>query len=159
MAKTEAIEQELVELSKKQAGAKPEDRNAILDLIEERQKQLRRMKQIGPFKYSHQGSLAYIGADKAVADVSWFAGNLASGGTLTYLFWKSAYLSMCFSSKYFKPPLPPVDEQLTINQHATDFWCCLTGQKRISSDETYLANECAAIAGRRAKQEHATDCL
>jgi NADH:ubiquinone reductase (non-electrogenic) len=99
MAKTEAIEQELAELSKKQATAKPDERNAILDLIEERKKQMRRTKQIGPFKYSHQGSLAYIGADKAVADVSWVSGNFASGGTLTYLFWKSAYLSMCFSSK------------------------------------------------------------
>ena len=61
---------------------------------------LRRIKQIGPFQYSHQGSLAYIGAEKAVADVSWFkGGNIASGGTMTYLFWKSAYLSMCFSTR------------------------------------------------------------
>ena len=42
------------------------------------------MKQIGPFEYSHQGSLAYIGHDKAVADISWISGNFASGGTLTY---------------------------------------------------------------------------
>lgn len=65
-------------------------------------RRLRRIKQIGPFHYSHQGSLAYIGAEKAVADVtfSWWKGsNLASGGTMTYLFWKSAYLSMCFSTR------------------------------------------------------------
>jgi len=98
MAKTDAIETELQELSEKQATAK-DDRNQILDLINERQKQLRRTKQVGPFQYSHQGSLAYIGAEKAVADVSWFSGNFASGGTMTYLFWKSAYLSMCFSCK------------------------------------------------------------
>ena len=104
MAKTDEIEQQLKELSDKQAAAKPADRDAVLEEIKERQKQLRRIKQIGPFQYSHQGSLAYIGAEKAVADVSWFSGNFASGGTMTYLFWKSAYLSMCFSSK-LTPPL------------------------------------------------------
>lgn len=104
MAKTDAIENDLKELSDKQATAKADDRNAVLDLINERQKQLRRTKQVGPFQYSHQGSLAYIGAEKAVADVSWFSGNIASGGTMTYLFWKSAYLSMCFSCKCYAAP-------------------------------------------------------
>ncbi|KAK5938336.1 NADH:ubiquinone oxidoreductase [Knufia obscura] len=99
MAKTDVIETELQELSEKQATAKADDRNQILNEITERQRQLRRTKQVGPFQYSHQGSLAYIGAEKAVADVSWFTGNIASGGTMTYLFWKSAYLSMCFSSR------------------------------------------------------------
>lgn len=98
MAKTDAIEGELKNLSAKQAVAKPDDRNQLLEEIKERQKQLRRTKQIGPFQYSHQGSLAYIGKEKAVADISWLSGNFASGGTMTYLFWKSAYLSMCFSS-------------------------------------------------------------
>ncbi|KAJ9604212.1 NADH:ubiquinone oxidoreductase [Cladophialophora chaetospira] len=99
MAKTDAIEAEMRELSAKQATAKPDDRKAVLEEINERQRQLRRVKQIGAFSYSHQGSLAYIGAEKAVADVSWFSGNIASGGTMTYLFWKSAYLSMCFSTR------------------------------------------------------------
>ena len=100
MAKTDAIEDELRVLSEKQSKAKNDERPLILSEITERQKQLRRTKQVGPFQYSHQGSLAYIGAEKAVADVSWFSGNIASGGTMTYLFWKSAYLSMCFSSKF-----------------------------------------------------------
>ncbi|EXJ56149.1 NADH dehydrogenase [Cladophialophora yegresii CBS 114405] len=99
MAKTDAIEAEMRELSAKQANAKPDERKVILEEINERQRQLRRVKQIGAFSYSHQGSLAYIGAEKAVADVSWFSGNIASGGTMTYLFWKSAYLSMCFSTR------------------------------------------------------------
>ena len=59
----------------------------------------RRLKDIKPFHYSHQGSLAYIGSEKAVADVAWLNGNVATGGKLTYLFWRSAYLSMCFSSE------------------------------------------------------------
>lgn len=101
MAKSEALEQELEKLSERQALAKnDEERNQIFDEIRERQKQLRRNKQIGPFQYSHQGSLAYIGKERAVADISWLSGNIASGGTMTYLFWRSAYLSMCFSSKF-----------------------------------------------------------
>lgn len=105
MAKTEAIEKELKRLSEAQAVAKnEEERNKIFDEIRERQKQLRRTKQIGPFQYSHQGSLAYIGKERAVADISWLSGNIASGGTVTYLFWRSAYLSMCFSSKCLLRP-------------------------------------------------------
>ncbi|KAJ5771223.1 uncharacterized protein N7511_003274 [Penicillium nucicola] len=100
MAKSEALEKELEALSERQALAKgDEERNQIFDEIRERQKQLRRNKQIGPFQYSHQGSLAYIGKERAVADISWLSGNIASGGTLTYLFWRSAYLSMCFSTR------------------------------------------------------------
>ncbi|CAI7636396.1 unnamed protein product [Penicillium viridicatum] len=100
MAKTEALEQELETLSERQSQAKgDEERNQIFDEIRERQKQLRRNKQIGPFQYSHQGSLAYIGKERAVADISWLSGNIASGGTMTYLFWRSAYLSMCFSTR------------------------------------------------------------
>ncbi|KAJ5551211.1 hypothetical protein N7535_000846 [Penicillium sp. DV-2018c] len=100
MAKSEALEQELNHLSERQAQAKnEEERNQVFDEIRERQKQLRRNKQIGPFQYSHQGSLAYIGKERAVADISWLSGNIASGGTMTYLFWRSAYLSMCFSTR------------------------------------------------------------
>ncbi|PGH06754.1 NADH dehydrogenase [Blastomyces parvus] len=100
MAKTAAIEDELKGLSKAQAEAPSEEaRNKALDEIRNLQRTLRRTKQIGPFQYSHQGSLAYIGKERAVADVSWLSGNIASGGTLTYLFWRSVYLSMCFSTR------------------------------------------------------------
>jgi NADH:ubiquinone reductase (non-electrogenic) len=100
LAKTDAINTELKALSAEQSkAANGEKRNVILDEIKSLQKQLRRIKQIGPFEYSHQGSLAYIGSEKAVADVSWLSGNFASGGTMTYLFWKSAYLNMCFSMR------------------------------------------------------------
>lgn len=106
MAKTDEIEMELKKLSAAQAVAKnEEERNEVFDEIKERQKQLRRTKQIGPFQYSHQGSLAYIGKERAVADISWVSGNFASGGTMTYLFWRSAYLSMCFSSKLILFPV------------------------------------------------------
>ncbi|KZF26730.1 FAD/NAD(P)-binding domain-containing protein [Xylona heveae TC161] len=99
MAKTEAIEKRLEALSEEQSKAAGEDRTRVLNDIKDGQKQLRRVKQIGPFEYSHQGSLAYIGSERAVADISWLSGNLATGGTLTYFFWRSAYLSMCFSTR------------------------------------------------------------
>ncbi|KAJ4305805.1 NADH:ubiquinone oxidoreductase [Kalmusia sp. IMI 367209] len=91
MAKTHEIEAELAELS--------EARDVVFADIKDLQKRLRRVKQIGPFEYTHQGSLAYIGSEKAVADIAWLSGNIASGGTLTYLFWRSAYISMCFSTR------------------------------------------------------------
>ncbi|KAI9595516.1 external NADH-ubiquinone oxidoreductase 1 [Syncephalis fuscata] len=50
-----------------------------------------------PFHYSHFGSLAYIGADKAIADLSVMNGNVSVGGVATYLFWRSVYLSNLFS--------------------------------------------------------------
>lgn len=100
MAKTEEIESKLSALSEEQAKAKNQEaRDQIFGEIKDLQKRLRRVKQMGPFEYSHQGSLAYIGSEKAVADISWLTGNLASGGQLTYLFWRSAYLSMCFSTR------------------------------------------------------------
>jgi NADH:ubiquinone reductase (non-electrogenic) len=103
LAKTQELEAELTACSEKQEKAPSKDqRDAVFGEIKELQKRLRRVKQMGPFEYSHQGSLAYIGSEKAVADISWMTGNIASGGTLTYFFWRSAYLSMCFSCKY--PP-------------------------------------------------------
>ncbi|ORX99407.1 external NADH-ubiquinone oxidoreductase 1 mitochondrial precursor [Clohesyomyces aquaticus] len=100
MAKSTEIEQQLVQLSEAQEKATDkEKRNQIFAEIKDLQKRLRRVKQVGPFEYSHQGSLAYIGSEKAVADISWLSGNFATGGTLTYFFWRSAYLSMCFSTR------------------------------------------------------------
>ncbi|SMQ47458.1 unnamed protein product [Zymoseptoria tritici ST99CH_1A5] len=100
MAKTEEIESQLLSLSEAQGNApNKEARQQAFEDIKDLQKRLRRVKQMGPFEYSHQGSMAYIGSEKAVADISWLTGNLASGGQLTYLFWRSAYLSMCFSSR------------------------------------------------------------
>ncbi|KAJ4150031.1 hypothetical protein LMH87_010799 [Akanthomyces muscarius] len=98
MAKTESLEGRIHDLSSKmnlKAGNSADEAHQI-ELLE---KQLRRVKDVKPFRYSHQGSLAYIGSEKAVADVSWWNGNLATGGSMTYLFWRSAYLSMCFSTR------------------------------------------------------------
>jgi len=50
-------------------------------------------------RLTYVGSLAYIGSDKAVADLpfGFKGGNVAAGGQLTYYFWRSAYLSKLFS--------------------------------------------------------------
>lgn len=98
MAKTDDAESRIRELSSN-LNLKQGNSAEVAQEIERLEKQLRRIKDVKPFKYSHQGSLAYIGSEKAVADVTWFNGNFATGGGLTYLFWRSAYLSMCFSSK------------------------------------------------------------
>ncbi|KAJ1955112.1 NADH:ubiquinone oxidoreductase [Dipsacomyces acuminosporus] len=50
-----------------------------------------------PFKYSSQGSLAYIGSEKAIADLPFFNSNYTAGGIATFWFWKSAYLNELFS--------------------------------------------------------------
>ncbi len=101
MAKTEYLEDRIEELSAS-LNVTRTDAPIVATELEVLQKSLRRIKDIKPFHYSHQGSLAYIGSDRAVADVTWFNGNFASGGGLTYLFWRSAYLSMCFSSKFYE---------------------------------------------------------
>jgi NADH:ubiquinone reductase (non-electrogenic) len=36
------------------------------------QKQLKKLENLRPFHYSHQGSLAYIGSEKAIADLEFF---------------------------------------------------------------------------------------
>lgn len=63
------------------------------------QKQLQRLQEKErPFVYNHQGALAYIGLEKAVADLAWNGwSNLTLGGTLTFLLWRSAYVYMSLS--------------------------------------------------------------
>ena len=50
-------------------------------------------KVVGPFKYQHMGHFAYIGTDKAIAEL----GNASLGGTLTFYLWKSAFLNNIFT--------------------------------------------------------------
>ena len=104
MAKTESHEARIRELSSNMnlapGGTPPAE---AAQEIEAHERRLKKIRDVKPFHYTHQGSLAYIGSEKAVADVSWWNGNLATGGSMTYLFWRSAYLSMCFSSKSLTP--------------------------------------------------------
>jgi len=73
-----------------------DERKKVLEEAEGVRRQLAKFK-VRPFSYSHQGTLAYIGSDKAIADLPFLNGSFASGGFLTYYFWRSAYLSTLFS--------------------------------------------------------------
>lgn len=97
MAMTEHLQAHIAGLSASLNLQPGGDSAKIAQEIEKSEKQLRRIKDVKPFHYSHQGSLAYIGSDRAVADVTWWNANVATGGKMTYFFWRSAYLSMCFS--------------------------------------------------------------
>jgi NADH:ubiquinone reductase (non-electrogenic) len=65
IAKKDQLEKRLSE-----PGVTPEEKDAA-------EKQLARIK-IRPFHYSHQGSLAYIGSDKAIADLPFMNGNVST---------------------------------------------------------------------------------
>ncbi|KAK9365511.1 hypothetical protein V1509DRAFT_632857 [Lipomyces kononenkoae] len=101
MAKTQALEEDIAHLEELgHATTSVDDKKAIASEIEAKAKTLRRSKRLMPFQYTHQGSLAYIGSDKAIADLTFGDGNnLTSSGQLTYLFWRSVYVSMCFSTR------------------------------------------------------------
>lgn len=73
------------------------DPAALPEQIENIVKKLNRASKPTPFHYSHQGSLAYIGSEKAIADLPLFNGNVASGGGAAMLFWRSAYVSSLYS--------------------------------------------------------------
>ncbi|CAN6600166.1 external alternative NADH-ubiquinone oxidoreductase, mitochondrial [Trichomonascus vanleenenianus] len=99
LAKADELEMEVKAL-KATLDTEPDNRQAVATDIESKARRLRRAKSLLPFEYSHQGSLAYIGSERAVADVAfWGEGNFATGGSLTFLFWRSAYVSMCFSMR------------------------------------------------------------
>ncbi|TBU57261.1 NADH dehydrogenase [Dichomitus squalens] len=91
LAKRDNLEYRLNELDAAPEAEKQEREQA--------EKRLAKLEKLRPFKYSHQGSLAYIGSDKAIADLPFFNGNLATGGVATFLFWRSAYLSTLFSMR------------------------------------------------------------
>ncbi|KAF5366561.1 hypothetical protein D9758_008998 [Tetrapyrgos nigripes] len=96
LGKKENLERQLISLDQAITTASGEDKAKIAEEIESTQSQIAKIK-IRPFHYSHQGSLAYIGSDKAIADLPFANGNIASGGVATFLFWRSAYLSTLFS--------------------------------------------------------------
>ncbi|KAL8286527.1 hypothetical protein RQP46_004544 [Phenoliferia psychrophenolica] len=88
LSKKDALLKELE--SAKAANAEPSRLDSLANAVI-------RASAIRPFHYTHQGSLAYIGSDKAIADLPLMSGNLAAAGFATYYFWRSAYLSQLFS--------------------------------------------------------------
>ncbi|KAF3985277.1 hypothetical protein FT663_05338 [Candidozyma haemuli var. vulneris] len=86
---------EIESLKYKVNNSKPEDR------VERYRKKLTRVQSNLPvFEYNYQGSLAYIGSERAVADLVWGDwSNVSTGGPFTFLLWRSAYIYMCLSVK------------------------------------------------------------
>lgn len=105
IAKADSLKAEMNQLESKvsaaqQQGNETADTEALKRQLDITTRKYRRAKSPLPFAYSHQGSLAYVGMDQAVADLAlWPESNFASGGRLTYWFWRSAYISMCFSMR------------------------------------------------------------
>ncbi|KAF7324740.1 Mitochondrial external NADH dehydrogenase [Mycena kentingensis (nom. inval.)] len=95
--KRDELHAKLVEVEVSKDMALQEDARKKLEEEGEAAKRALAKFKIRPFTYSHQGTLAYIGSDKAIADLPLLNGSLASGGVLTYYFWRSAYLSTLFS--------------------------------------------------------------
>ncbi|TDL20534.1 NDE2, mitochondrial external NADH dehydrogenase [Rickenella mellea] len=95
MAKRDAVAEQVYKLQQEVTlRGDGEGRKGELEKLE---KALEKAANIRPFHYSHQGSLAYIGSDKAIADLTIFKENFATGGVATFLFWRSAYISTLFS--------------------------------------------------------------
>ena len=77
IAKRDNLQAKLKELENQAATVlQPEDKGAISAEIEATNAQLAKIK-LRPFHYSHQGSLAYIGSDKAIADLPFANGNVS----------------------------------------------------------------------------------
>lgn len=91
IGRVEALREKLGEVEARPLSN--ESRAEILAL----QKQITKAEKIRPFEYTHQGSLAYVGRDRAIADIPFLGGEFASSGVATYIFWKSAYMSLLFS--------------------------------------------------------------
>ena len=81
MAKRDALNEKVAKLERigaamgTTAEATPEEKARIAEETEEARRQLAKIK-LRPFHYSHQGSLAYIGSDKAIADLPFMNGNV-----------------------------------------------------------------------------------
>ena len=71
LAKRDELHARAAELQNAAAPEAQEERAQI-------EKRLVKLDKIRPFKYSHQGSLAYIGSDKAIADLPLFNGNVSA---------------------------------------------------------------------------------
>jgi NADH:ubiquinone reductase (non-electrogenic) len=89
MAKQDSLQERLDKLLQSKASLGPPQEGAVdehkklQNEINDVQKQLAKAK-LRPFHYSHQGTLAYIGSDKAIADLPFLNGNV--GFPFLYIF-------------------------------------------------------------------------
>ena len=75
LARRDVLENQLKEVQA-QLAVKG-DAEGLKEEADKLEKQLERVSKFRPFHYSHQGSLAYIGSEKAIADLPIFNGNVS----------------------------------------------------------------------------------
>lgn len=61
------------------------------------QKMLKKAEKYKPFHYTHAGTLAYVGGDKAVADLPFSSSQLSFSGVAAYITWRAVYFSKLFT--------------------------------------------------------------
>jgi len=77
MAKRDSLAKQLATLEESfNTAVAPEEKAKLEAEAVEVQKKMAKVK-LRPFHYSHQGSLAYIGSDKAIADLPFMNGNVS----------------------------------------------------------------------------------
>jgi len=85
IAKRDQLEGTLMKLESLAATVLDEaDKKKVLREVEIAKRQLTRTKR-RPFKYSHQGTLAYIGSEKAIADLPFMNGNVSEPHLFLFL--------------------------------------------------------------------------
>ena len=70
LAKRDSLKAELEELKNVTSPEGEPERKVKIETLES---QIAKGEKVRPFRYSHQGSLAYIGSDKAIADLPFFS--------------------------------------------------------------------------------------
>lgn len=70
LARHDTLKAELEQLKGEVVAEGEQERKVKIETLES---QVAKGEKVRPFKYSHQGSLAYIGSDKAIADLPFFS--------------------------------------------------------------------------------------
>jgi NADH:ubiquinone reductase (non-electrogenic) len=83
-----------------------QDGGSVVKTLREQYNAIQYPKGIEPFQYNHMGSLAYIGADQATADLNGAMSNIldkmglsVATGKGVFLLWRSFYLSESFTTR------------------------------------------------------------
>ena len=82
LARRDALLAELEELKGVSAAEGEQERKVRIETLES---QVAKTQKTRPFKYSHQGSLAYIGSEKAIADLPFMNGNVSALSSMSFL--------------------------------------------------------------------------
>jgi NADH:ubiquinone reductase (non-electrogenic) len=88
-------------------------KNGQTDQVKTLERMVEKAERIKPFHYSHSGALAYIGHDKAIADLPFMNGGVSVGGVATYLAWRGVYFTVSVAGQDVEVRIDPLYAQLT----------------------------------------------